>query len=79
MPASTTPTASNLRREALFAAWTVAYVALGVATSFLVATPIAVGAILLVTRVRPLLALIVAGATGLGVWLVFDLFLQVRF
>ncbi len=67
------------RREALFAAWTVAYIVLGFVTSFLIATPIAVGAILLITRVQPVLALVLAGATGLGVWLVFDLFLQVRF
>jgi hypothetical protein len=69
----------DMRREALFAAWTVAYVILGFATNFLVATPIAVGAILLITRVQPVLALILAGATGLGVWVAFDLFLQVRF
>ncbi len=69
----------NLRRQALFAAWTVAFIVLGFATNFLVASPIAVAAILLVTRVQPILALILAGATGLGVWLIFDIFLQVRF
>jgi hypothetical protein len=69
----------NLRRQALFAAWTVAFVVLGFATNFLVASPVAVGAILLVTRVPPILALILAGTTGLGVWVIFDIFLQVRF
>ncbi len=69
----------NLRRQALFAAWTVAFIVLGFVTNFLVASPVAVAVILLVTRVQPILALILAGVTGLGVWLIFDIFLQVRF
>jgi hypothetical protein len=69
---------AQIRREVAFAVWAVAYAALGILTNFLLATPIAI-AVILLPQFGPIKALLGAALTGLGIWLVFDLFLQVRF
>lgn len=67
------------RRQLGFALWAIGYISLAALTSFLLATPVAVAIVFLLSGVRPLLALLLAAGTGLGIYVIFDLFLQVRF
>lgn len=73
-----TPDAGAGRRQLAFTAWTIGFVALAVVTSFYVAVPVALAAILVAIRVNLLAtALIVVGTVG-SLYALFDLFLGVR-
>jgi hypothetical protein len=66
-------------RMAVFTAWALALVALSALTSFLLAVPVLLFALLYWSNRRPILSVVATVATSAVVWGTFDVFLGVRF
>lgn len=66
------------RRQLAFTAWTIGFVILAALTSFYIAVPVALVAILVAIRLKWLAIVLVVAGTLAGFYLLFDLFLRVR-
>ena len=66
------------RRQLAFTAWTIGFVILAALTSFYIAVPVALVAILVAIRLNWLAIVLIVAGTLAGFYLLFDLFLRVR-
>jgi hypothetical protein len=71
-------TPESRRRQYVFAAWVVGFVALAAVTSFYVAVPVAMLALFVAVRLSPIAIVVTIGAVLALLYGLFDLFLRVR-